>query len=402
MSRKTWGISLLVLAFLILGFVAYKNSAKRQVPIIFSPRAELLALWEDYKNEYIEQGTYRVLDKQKDFITTSEGQSYAMLRAVWVGDKDTFDNVWKWTKDNLRRDDNQLFSWLFGRLPNGEYGILTDQGGYNTATDADVDIALSLIFASSRWNQEDYLGDARVIIDSIWEHEVVTINGKPYLTANNLEKDAPNTVVLNPSYYAPYAYRIFAKLDPDHNWMQLVDTSYDVLERSMESDLDKGSTANIPPDWVLMNKKTGALVPPQGANLTTNTSFDALRTPWRLALDWKWFNEPRAKEVLTKMRFFSREWNNNSLLYTSYSHDGQPLMKNQTAAFYGGTIGYFMVADPENAKLIHDNKLQVLFNPDTNSWKVKLGYYDDNWVWFGLALYNDQLPNLAEQITRAD
>ncbi|MDQ3014784.1 MAG: glycosyl hydrolase family 8, partial [bacterium] len=114
MTRRTWGITLLVLAFVILGFVAYKNSAKRQVPIIFSQRGELLALWEDYKKEYLEPGTYRVLDKQKDFITTSEGQSYAMLRAVWLGDKETYDNVWKWTKDNLRREDNQLFSWLFG------------------------------------------------------------------------------------------------------------------------------------------------------------------------------------------------------------------------------------------------------------------------------------------------
>jgi hypothetical protein len=74
-------------------------------------------------------------------------------------------------------------------------------------------------------------------------------------------------------------------------------------------------------------------------------------------------------------------------------------VKNQTAAFYGGTIGYFMVVDPDNAKIIHDNKLQALFNPDTNTWKVQLGYYDDNWAWFGIALYNNMLPNLAEQIT---
>jgi hypothetical protein len=92
MSRKNWGIFLIVLAFLILGFVAYKNSSKRQVPIIFSPRSELVALWEEYKKEYLEPGTSR-LDKQKDFITTSEGQSYAMLRAVWVGDKETFDKT---------------------------------------------------------------------------------------------------------------------------------------------------------------------------------------------------------------------------------------------------------------------------------------------------------------------
>jgi endo-1,4-beta-D-glucanase Y len=400
MSRKTWGIFLIVLAFVILGFVAYKNSAKRQVPIIFSPRGELLALWEDYKQQYLEPGTFRVLDKQKDFITTSEGQSYAMLRAVWVGDKDTFDKTWQWTKDNIRRPDNHLFSWLFGKLPNGQYGILKDQGGANTATDADVDIALALVFASSRWNEQSYLGDAYVIIDQIWQNEVVTINGKPYLVANNLEKGAQTNMIANPSYFAPYAYRIFSHLDPKHPWMKVVDTSYEVLHASIDSPLDKSQSAHIPPDWVFLNKRTGIVTAPQGTNLSTNLSFDALRVPWRLALDWQWFADPRDKEVLAKMKFLTEEWKNNSLLYTNYAHDGTPALKNQSAAFYGGTIGYFMLADQDNARMIHDNKLQVLFNPDTNSWKVQLGYYDDNWAWFGIALYNQMLPNLAEQITK--
>ncbi|MCC2630792.1 MAG: glycoside hydrolase family 8 [Candidatus Paceibacter sp.] len=395
MSQRAWGILLIVIAFIILGFIAYKNSIRRQVPIIFSPRNELASLWDDYKKEYLEEGTYRVLDKQKDNITTSEGQSYAMMRAVWMDDKDTFDKTWQWTKDNLQRDDNKLMSWLFGRLPNGEYGILENQGGHNTATDADVDIAIALIFASGRWNQESYLGDARVIMDAIWEHEVVMIRGRPYLVANNIEKDAPTTMVINPSYLSPYAYRIFASIDSSHPWLQLVDTSYEVLEESMTSTLDKSTSADIPPDWVFINKQTGAIQAPKGNNLTTNTSFDALRVPWRLYLDWLWYKEPRAQALLKKMSFFTSEWQERSLLYTAYEHDGTPVLRNQSAAFYGGVLPYFMAADPENAKLIYDNKLQVLFNPDTNTWKVQLGYYDDNWAWFGIALYNNLLPNLA-------
>jgi endoglucanase len=395
MSRRTQGILLLVVAFIIVAFIAYKNSERRRIPIVFSPRAELIALWEKYKEEYLEKNTYRTLDKQKDFITTSEGQSYTMLRAVWLDDKDTFDKTWQWTKDNLRRDDNQLFSWLFGKRSDGTYGILTSQGGYNTATDADVDIALSLVFASARWNNATYLGDARVIMDSVWKNEVATIKGQPYLVANNLEKDAPETMVINPSYFAPYAYRVFATLDPSHPWMKLVDTSYEVLNRSMDANLDTSGSADIPPDWVFIDKKTGALVPPRGNNLTSNFGFDALRIPWRLALDWQWYQEPRAKSTLEKMSFLKKEWDANSILYTSYSHTGEPILKNQTAAFYGGTLGYFMITNPETAKVIHDNKLQILFNPDTNSWKTVLGYYDENWAWFGIGLYNNLLPNLA-------
>jgi endoglucanase len=396
MSKRALGILLIVAAFGILGFIAYKNSVKRQIPIIFSPRNELLSIWEQYKQDYLEPGTFRVLDKQKDNITTSEGQSYAMLRAVWLDDKDTFDKTWKWTKDNLQRDDDKLFSWLFGKQANGTYGILTEQGGQNTATDADVDIAMALIFASSRWNQADYLGDAQAIIDDIWEHEIVYINNKPYLAANNIEKDAPNTMVVNPSYLAPYAYRIFATLD-EHPWNDVVDTSYDILNKSISEPLDTAQSANLPPDWVFIDKKTGALKAPSGNNLSTNTSFDALRVPWRIYLDWAWYKEPRAMNSLQKMSFFGKEWREKSLLYTSYKHDGTPAVKNQSAAYYGGTLGYFMAVEPETAKMIYDNKLQVLYNPDSNTWKVQLGYYDDNWAWFGIALYNNMLPNLAAQ-----
>jgi endo-1,4-beta-D-glucanase Y len=395
MSLRTRGILLIVLAFGILAFVAYKNSARRRVPIIFSPRTELISLWEEYKKEYLEPSTYRVLDKQKEFVTTSEGESYAMLRAVWLDDKDTFDKSWKWTEDNLERKD-KLFSWLFGKRTNGTYGVLTERGGQNTATDADTDIALALIFASARWNDASYLDAAKQIIPSIWEQEVVTIKGKPYVVANNVEKTSSGTMVINPSYLAPYAYRIFAKIDTTHPWLSLVDTSYDVLKQSMDASLDTSSSAHIPPDWIFIDKKTGVLLPPRGNNLATTMSFDALRVPWRLALDKAWYNEPRADELLKKMSFLSNEWNTNSILYTSYTHDGMPAIKNQSAAFYGGVLGYFMYADPTAAKAIYDNKLQILFNPDTNTWKITLGYYDDNWAWFGIALYNNFLPNLAE------
>lgn len=394
MSLRTRGILLLVLAFIILAFVAYKNNSERKIPIIFSPRAELLALWEIYKINYLEPDTFRTLDKQKNNITTSEGQSYAMLRAVWVDDKDIFDKSWKWTQDNMERPDH-LFSWLFGERPDGTYGILTEQNGQNTATDADTDIALALIFASARWNEASYLESAQTILSAVWENEIVMIGEKPYLVSNNVEKNAPQTVVVNPSYFAPYAYRIFAKIDPEHPWMKVVDTSYDILKRSIEEPLDKATSAGLPPDWIFLDRRTGAILPASGNNLTTDMSFDALRVPWRLAIDWKWNAEPRAKEVLDQMHFLKNEWRNNSLLYATYSHDGKPLMRNQAAAFYGGTIGYFIVSDPEDAEAVYDNKLQYLFNPDWNDWRTRLGYYDDNWTWFGIALYNDFLTNLS-------
>lgn len=192
-------------------------SVHKRMPV-FSEQTMLESTWYHYKLDYLEPGTLRALDKQQNNITTSEGQSYTLLRAVWMDDKETFDAVWQWTKDNMQRSDDRLISWLFGERSDGSYGILVGRNGHNTASDADVDIALALLFASARWHDSHHFGDAIVIIRDIWEYEVMDIKGRPYLLANNIEKtvDKP-TALLNPSYFSPYAYRIFAEVDKDRN-----------------------------------------------------------------------------------------------------------------------------------------------------------------------------------------
>src|ERR1051326_6242308 len=103
MKYKTLGIALIVLAVLIFGYVTYHNSKKRQQAIIFSEKLMLSALWDAYKRNYWDSTSGRTLDKQRGGITTSEGQSYTMLRAVWMDDRPTFDKTWTWTQTNLKR-----------------------------------------------------------------------------------------------------------------------------------------------------------------------------------------------------------------------------------------------------------------------------------------------------------
>lgn len=394
-KSKQAGIILILLAIALVAGVAYNKSVRRHIPVVFSPKEMMNSIWVRYKTEYLEPETYRTLDKQRENITTSEGQSYTMLRAVWMDDKETFDRSWKWTKDNLWRDEDRLFAWLFGETSTGQYGIITEQGGNNTATDGDTDIALALVFAYGRWKDEVYMGEALSIIRDVWEKEVITINGKPYLVANNLEKtEDKDHAIVNPSYFSPYAYKIFAELDPAHPWNELVDTSYEVLEKSIDMKLDKEQSAGLPPNWIALDKQTAEIRATGVENLNTDYSYDALRVPWRLALDWQWNNEPRAKNVLSKMRFIENEWDKNEAIYT-YTHDGTVISQDEVPALYGGNIGYFIVMDPAKAEDVYLKKLQFLYTPDKQNWKQTLSYYDDNWAWFGIALYNRALPNLS-------
>lgn len=388
------GMVLIVVAIVLAAAVIYRNSLRRQIPLVFSHKIILDSTWANYKNTYIERGSSRTLDKQRQNITTSEGQSYTMMRAVWLDDKSTFDSSWQWTKANLQRQD-KLFSWLYGKLADGTFGVEQKNGASNSASDADVDIALSLIFAYERWREAPYLEEALPILRSIWDNEVLLIGGKPYLLANNLEKNSnKEDVIVNPSYFAPYAYKVFFQYDRGRQWLLLAGSSYDLLERAMNASLGGRQTKKLPPDWLVINRKTGELGAHENVELSTNFGYDALRVPWRITLDWQWFADPRAKALLEQMQFLADEWNEHGLL-SLYHHDGSIAEQREFPALYGGTIGFFSTVYPEIALEIYRNKLVILFDPDRQSWKKELSYYDDNWAWFGMAMYHKVLPNLS-------
>ena len=401
--NKKFLVRLIAVLLIILGggvavYAVFRSSEKVDQNIVFSDRTMLEGLWNNYKQVYWETGSGRTLDKQQNDITTSEGQSYTMLRAVWQSDKSTFDKTWQWTKEHLQRED-KIFSWKWGQKPDGSYGIMTEQGGENAASDADSDIALALLMAATRWQQQSYLTEARAIIPAIWEEEVITVAGKPYLASNNLEKAAKEDAIINVSYFSPYAYRLFAKVDTRHDWNALVDSSYELINRAIDEPLNVAESAGLPPDWIVLNKTSGAISAPTGTEtLTTNYGYDAMRVSWRLALDDAWNKDPRAKTTLDKMRFLRDTWQENGTLYSVYTHDGTVVKEDEVAEAYAAALSNFTVTDPTAATELYDTKLIRLYDQNANAWSGEMTYYGDNWVWFAIALHNDHLENLAADI----
>lgn len=122
------------------------------------PKLVLKHSWDSYKSHFI-LSDGRTIDPSRQNATTSEAQSYTLLRAVWMNDRQQFDKSWQWTKHNLGLSDG-LFSWYYGPLPNGSLGL--KDGG--SAADADEDIALALAFASREWHNETYLQESNAVI----------------------------------------------------------------------------------------------------------------------------------------------------------------------------------------------------------------------------------------------
>lgn len=58
--------------------------------------------WKSYRQRFI-QPDGRVIDWESDQRTTSEGQAYAMLRAVLANDPETFSRTLNWAEVNLAR-----------------------------------------------------------------------------------------------------------------------------------------------------------------------------------------------------------------------------------------------------------------------------------------------------------
>lgn len=352
-------------------------------------------LWLATKQSEIDPYSGRTLDRQRNSITTSEGQAYTMLQAVWQNDQPTFNTSWHWSVDNLKRPTDSLPAWLWGERSDGTYGILTDQGGTNTASDADTDMALSLVFASDRWNQSTYGPAAKKMIADIWARDVVTITGQPVLTADNQEMLDPNQVLVNPSYFAPYAYVIFAKLDPAHNWLGLRSNMYRIISQASLSPLDQPTSDGLPPDWIVINRKSGAIRPSTTTGQTSQYSYDAMRLPFRLSLDYLWNNNSSARSLLKQYGYLATLWQTSGKIVSAYSHQGTALNQVESPSVYAGSIGYFLVVNPSLGEQIYQNKLLPEYNSTTKSWQTALGYYDQNWIWFALALYNHQLPDLS-------
>ena len=142
-------------------------------------------------------------------------------------DQETFEKVWQWTKKNTQRKEDYLFSWQF-KVINKKAEILDA----NPATDADEDIAFALLKAGEKWSKPEYIKEAKLIIKDIWEIETAEFNGKRYVIAGNWANTEKN-IVVNPSYFSPFTYRLFARYDTEHNWNSLINDNYDLLEKEV-------------------------------------------------------------------------------------------------------------------------------------------------------------------------
>lgn len=322
----------------------------------------------------------RIIDPDRNNITTSEGQSYMLIRSLVMNDKRTFDLVYTWTKNNLQRKD-KLFAWLWGKNINGEYKILDD----NSATDADVDIACSLLLAYETWGKHKYLKEAIPIINSIWDKETKRI-GEHLVLMPGVEQTYSKKVEINPSYFSPFAFRFFQKYDDLHDWSSLIDSSYYYLSK-VTSMTDTG----LPPNWFLIinSQEDG---PSEGQIILEDSqrsdfSYDSIRVFLRVYLDYIESGEQRALPILKKSKFLVDQWKKTKNFYVDYQKNGQLRDKEKFTGSISILVHVISIYDKNSALKIYESEVKPHFSNE-EYWTTKKSYYGKNLSWFGCYLYN--------------
>jgi len=222
-------------------------------------------LGEAFLADHVDDG--RVVRTDQGGDTVSEGQAYGLLVAAAVDDEDTFDDVWRWTRRELVRDDG-LLAW---RWTDGE--VVDDM----PASDADVDAARALVVAGEAFDRPDLTRDGVELGTAVLDEMTVeTPLGRILLPGPWAQGPGPWSY--NPSYAAPAAFRQLAEASGDPRWAELEAGSRTVTTAVLDG------TA-LPSDWAQV-RRDGTVVPLPSADGSSGVvaySYDAARLPLRYA-----------------------------------------------------------------------------------------------------------------------
>ena len=246
----------------------HTSSTEQSTPAPGSEQRELTAdeAAEGFLSEYVDADG-RVVRRDQGGDTVSEGQAYALLVAVGIGDRDTFAEVWSWTEDNLQRPDG-LLSWRWAD------GAVVDA---SSASDADIDTARALVLAGTAFADPQLSADGIALGQAVLDLETVRTGAGRILVAGNWATEEP--FAYNPSYVSPAASGLLAQASGDPRWAELDEGSRVVTAALL-------AESELPPDWaqVRADGTVEAMPGAQGrGNDGVRYSYDATRTPVRLA-----------------------------------------------------------------------------------------------------------------------
>jgi endo-1,4-beta-D-glucanase Y len=316
--------------------------------------------------------------------TVSEGIAYGMIIAVMFDDQSLFDGFWGYARSFLNA--NGLMDWYIA--PDGSRAL-----GVGGASDADEDMAWALIQADRQWGghgafDESYLSMGQRLIDDIYRTEVDHAKWPDLFLPGD---DWRGRDVFNPSYFAPNQYRLFGEVSGNRaGWQRVIDVGYAVIDRSLNAQSGNRDNGLIPAWCDSLGTPVEAF---PGA--MKNYQYDSARLPFRMAQDWAFASEPRARAYLQKVsRFFAGV--GAAALVDGYTLDGQPApdprspKDNPGSAVFVGCAAAGAMHDPAFAAFLEAAYARVR----TGELLTRSRYYNHCWTVLSLLMLSGNLVEL--------
>jgi endo-1,4-beta-D-glucanase Y len=266
---------------LLGSIVAYSRASPSNAgPVSFADE------WRLFKSRYVTSDG-RVVDSGNGGVSHSEGQGWGLLFAATAQDQAGFDLILGWTARTLRRPSDALHAWRY--VPNDKPPVQD----INNATDGDMFIAAALIQAGRSWGRPDYIQAATTLGRDILRLLVRRAGSFTVLLPAIKGFENPDSLIVNPSYFAFPMMREIAKIVPSQTWGD--------LQRDGMRLIDQGRFGrwSLPPDWLRIKKTDSGLSLAPG--WPPRFSYDAIRVP----LWWCWQKFPAGPAMRSLEQFWS-------------------------------------------------------------------------------------------------
>jgi len=289
----------------------FDNSIKPKNHIQAEMDKSTSAFYNIWKKAYVkhdcaDKKQYYVLNDEENVkgkgttICVSEGQGYGMQIMVLMAgyDKDAktiYDGMFKFVKMHPSGKSQHLMSWsiLEGCITN------TYNNNNTSATDGDLDIALSLLMADNQWGSKgeiNYRDEALKMLAAILKHEI-NYNNHTILLGDDNTKDDEDYNDLRTSDFMPAHLRVFNKFYPNNEWINVIDKTYNIFEKIQSEYSPK---YGLLPDFIVF--KDGKYIPAKANYLESKYDggyyYNACRIPFRIAIDYLIFGDNRSKKIL--------------------------------------------------------------------------------------------------------
>ena len=324
-----------------------------------------LSLWKSYAAAFMDN-QIRVIDHDAGDRTTSEGQAYAMFFALVANDRPRFDGLLRWTEVNLASGDltSHLPAWAWGKGPNNKWGTIDS----NSASDADVWIAYTLLQAGSAWKEPHYTWLGTALAKRIATEETAQIPGFGTVLLPGVSGFHNGDIYrLNASYVPLQLFLGLGRELPDGPWHQIAEQIPAMVQ---------GSSPNgFASDWVEFKSGKGLIPASPG-------SYDAIRVYL-----WAGMLDPRTAErdsILKALSGMARYLHTNAVPPAKVKPEGGVEDPKSPVGFSAALAPYLSALGEKNLENEQMSRVQSEINSKNGLYGNPARYYDQNLLLFGL------------------